>query len=48
MAELKIILSAPDKVNWDKSTLENYLYQQAKKAIGDALKDSDCPFEFGK
>ena len=48
MAELKIILYAPDKANWDKFTLKNYLYQQAKEAINNALKKGDCPFEFDK
>lgn len=40
MAELKIILYVPDKVTWDRFTLN----QQAKNSISEALKD-DCPFE---
>lgn len=46
MEKLTIILTAPSKVYWDKFTLKQHLYQQAKKAIEDALNNEDCPFEF--
>ena len=45
MEKLTIILTAPSKVTWDKFMLKQYLYQQAKQAINNALDSEDCPFE---
>lgn len=45
MEKLTITLTAPSKVTWDKFMLKQYLYQQAKQAINNALDSEDCPFE---